>query len=75
MELLCDGQRAVTADADQAAQSQLLDRRLCPASSSGGTSIRFEMPALAVKRSLFVEPRIVPPWWRMPLVFLRFSGL
>ena len=32
-----------------------------PASSSSGISTRFEMPALAVKRPLFVEPRIVPP--------------
>ena len=71
VELLGDGQRAVAADADQAARDRAARPwssrlRAVPARSRPDRRRR----AVAANRPLFVEPRIVPPWVRMPVVFL-----
>ena len=36
-------------------------------------SCRSATPTVAAKRPLFVEPRIVPPWFKMPVVFWGVS--
>ncbi len=43
-----------------------------PASNSMSSSSRLSTPLRPRNRPLFVEPRMVPPWLRMPEVFLLF---
>ena len=45
------------------------------ASSAGSRSTRWSSPTVAENRPLLVEPRMVPPWVRMPAVFRELSGM